>query len=29
MTRAQLTDMLAECVNQQLNHAQPGSITDG
>ena len=29
MTQAQLADTLAGCVNQQVNQAQPGSITDG
>ena len=27
MTQAQLADTLAGCVNQQVNQAQPGSIT--
>jgi hypothetical protein len=27
MTRAQLADTLAGCVNQQINQEQPGSIT--
>lgn len=29
MTQAQLADTLAGCVNQQVNQAQPGSITGG
>jgi hypothetical protein len=29
MTQARLADTLAGCVNQQVNQAQPGSITDG
>jgi hypothetical protein len=27
MTQAQLADTLAGCMNQQMNQAQPGSIT--
>ena len=29
MTQVQLADTLAGCVNQQVNRAQPGSITNG
>jgi hypothetical protein len=29
MTQVQLADTLAGCVNQQVNQAQPGSITNG